>query len=75
MLDHNPAAEVVWHTWPEGDKDFQFVLLKPLAKVRVSKPCGGCSVLLICLTHWLTGYCAKWGGKIKLPNTGFGLWD
>ncbi|MEW5305262.1 MAG: hypothetical protein WDW36_007817 [Sanguina aurantia] len=32
MLDHNPAAEVVWHTWPEGDKDFQFVLLKPLAR-------------------------------------------
>ena len=33
MTDHNPNAEVVWHTGPDGSEDFQFCPLTPVSKV------------------------------------------
>lgn len=79
MLDHNPAAEVVWHTWPEGDKDFQFVLLKPLARVRNS---SSSLAVLSCRDHCLlcgVGRKAEvchnrvWSMRVKLSEITSGL--
>mmetsp|Transcript_13165 Transcript_13165/g.28231 ORF Transcript_13165/g.28231 Transcript_13165/m.28231 type:complete len:1436 (-) Transcript_13165:969-5276(-) len=35
MIDHSPAVEVVWHTGPQGDQDFQFVPLHGTPKGNV----------------------------------------
>jgi hypothetical protein len=33
MIDHSPSMEVVWHTGPQGDQDFQFAPLCDVPQV------------------------------------------
>jgi hypothetical protein len=39
MIDHSPSMEVVWHTGPQGDEDFQFAPLCDVPQVIISRHC------------------------------------